>query len=124
MLFVVWLMFVLFVMLDLWLIEVVCSFGVFGWMFVCCVVLLIVWLGIVVGIVLCFLLMLNEFGILFVFGSVWFVMLLVVIYSSVIVDFDLLIVLVGVVVMLMLLLVLYVVYCWVNWCVMGGNDVC
>ena len=70
--------------------------------------------GIAAGTVLCFLLTLNEFGILLVLGSARLVTLPVAIYSSATVDLDLPTASAGAVVMLALSLALYAVYRRVN----------
>jgi len=74
------------------------------------VVLPIAWPGIAAGVILCFLMTLNEFGILLVLGSAHLVTLPVAIYSSATVDLDLPTAAAGAVVMLCMSLALYAVY--------------
>jgi 2-aminoethylphosphonate transport system permease protein len=78
------------------------------------VVLPLAWPGIAAGTILCFLLTLNEFGILLVLGSAHLVTLPVAIYSSATVDLDLPMAAAGAVVMLAMSLSLYALYRRVN----------
>ncbi|WP_179405337.1 2-aminoethylphosphonate ABC transporter permease subunit [Burkholderia guangdongensis] len=109
-----------FAMLDLRLIEAARSLGATGWMLARRVVLPIAWPGIAAGTVLCFLLTLNEFGILLVLGSAKLVTLPVAIYSSATVDLDLPTASAGAVGMLVLSLALYTIYRRMNRRAMGG----
>lgn len=107
-------------MLDLRLIEAARSLGASGWMLARRVVLPAAWPGIAASAILCFLLTLNEFGILIVLGSARLVTLPVAIYSSATVDLDLPAASAGAVVMLALSLGLYVLYRRVNRLATGG----
>ncbi|WP_431824214.1 2-aminoethylphosphonate ABC transporter permease subunit [Burkholderia sp. F1] len=110
-----------FATLDLRLIEAARSLGASGWMLARRVVLPIAWPGIAAGTVLCFLLTLNEFGILLVLGSARLVTLPVAIYSSATVDLDLPTASAGAVAMLALSLALYAIYRRVNRRATGGT---
>ncbi len=109
-----------FATLDLRLVEAARSLGATGWMLARRVVLPIAWPGIAAGTVLCFLLTLNEFGILLVLGSARLVTLPVAIYSSATVDLDLPTASAGAVVMLALSLALYAIYRRVSRRATGG----
>jgi len=99
-----------FATLDLRLLEAARSLGA-GWMMVARrVVLPIAWPGIAAGTLLCFLLTLNEFGILLVLGNAHLVTLPVAIYASATVDLDLPTAAAGAVVMLVMSLSLYALY--------------
>ncbi|ACR30850.1 2-aminoethylphosphonate ABC transporter permease subunit [Burkholderia glumae] len=111
-----------FATLDLRLVEAARSLGANGWMLASRVILPIAWPGIAAGTILCFLLTLNEFGILLVLGSARLVTLPVAIYTSASVDLDLPAAAAGAVVMLAMSLSLYVLYRWINRRAMGGRD--
>jgi len=96
--------------LDLHLIEAARSLGARHLMVAFRVILPLAWPGIAAGTLLCFLLTLNEFGILLVLGSAQLITLPVAIYSSATVDLDLPSAAAGAVVMLALSLVLYALY--------------
>ena len=78
-----------FATLDMRLIEAASSLGANGWMVAFKVILPLAWPGIAAGTILCFLLTLNEFGILLVLGSAHLITLPIAIYSSATVDLDL-----------------------------------
>jgi 2-aminoethylphosphonate transport system permease protein len=78
-----------FSLLDRRLIEAASSLGAEPAMVARRIVLPLAWPGIAAGSILCFLLTLNEFGILLVLGSAQFVTLPVAIYSAATVDLDL-----------------------------------
>ncbi|WP_118182643.1 2-aminoethylphosphonate ABC transporter permease subunit [Paraburkholderia phosphatilytica] len=103
-----------FALLDMRLIEAARSLGANGWMVAFRVILPLAWPGIAAGTLLCFLLTLNEFGILLVLGSAHLVTLPVAIYSSATVDLDLPTAAAGAVVMLAMSLSLYALYRRVN----------
>ncbi|HEV3422862.1 MAG TPA: 2-aminoethylphosphonate ABC transporter permease subunit [Paraburkholderia sp.] len=103
-----------FATLDMRLIEAARSLGASGWMVAFKVILPLAWPGIAAGTILCFLLTLNEFGILLVLGSAHLITLPVAIYSSATVDLDLPTAAAGAVVMLMMSLSLYALYREVN----------
>ncbi|CAB3744237.1 2-aminoethylphosphonate ABC transporter permease subunit [Paraburkholderia rhynchosiae] len=103
-----------FAMLDMRLIEAARSLGASGWMVAFKVILPLAWAGIAAGTILCFLLTLNEFGILLVLGSAHLITLPVAIYSSATVDLDLPTAAAGAVVMLIMSLSLYALYRQVN----------
>ena len=103
-----------FAMLDMRLIEAARSLGANGWMVAFRVILPLAWPGIAAGTILCFLLTLNEFGILLVLGSAHLITLPVAIYSSATVDLDLPTAAAGAVVMLAMSLSLYALYRQVN----------
>ncbi|WP_414441051.1 2-aminoethylphosphonate ABC transporter permease subunit [Burkholderia sp. 22PA0106] len=110
-----------FATLDLRLVEAARSLGASGWMLARRVILPIAWPGIAAGTILCFLLTLNEFGILLVLGSARLVTLPVAIYTSASVDLDLPTAAAGAVVMLAMSLSLYVLYRRINRRAMGGG---
>ncbi|PLZ02982.1 2-aminoethylphosphonate ABC transporter permease subunit [Burkholderia sp. WAC0059] len=99
-----------FALLDMRLVEAARSLGANGWMVAMRVILPLAWPGIAAGTLLCFLLTLNEFGILLVLGSAHMVTLPVAIYSSATVDLDLPTAAAGAVVMLVMSLSLYALY--------------
>ncbi|MFM0265637.1 2-aminoethylphosphonate ABC transporter permease subunit [Paraburkholderia sediminicola] len=103
-----------FATLDMRLIEAARSLGASGWMVAFKVILPLAWPGIAAGTILCFLLTLNEFGILLVLGSAHLITLPVAIYSSATVDLDLPTAAAGAVVMLIMSLSLYALYRQVN----------
>jgi 2-aminoethylphosphonate transport system permease protein len=103
-----------FATLDMRLIEAARSLGANGWMVAFRVILPLAWPGIAAGTILCFLLTLNEFGILLVLGSAHLITLPVAIYSSATVDLDLPTAAAGAVVMLAMSLSLYALYRQVN----------
>jgi 2-aminoethylphosphonate transport system permease protein len=103
-----------FATLDMRLIEAARSLGAGGWMVAFKVILPLAWPGIAAGTILCFLLTLNEFGILLVLGSAHLITLPVAIYSSATVDLDLPTAAAGAVVMLIMSLTLYALYRKVN----------
>jgi 2-aminoethylphosphonate transport system permease protein len=103
-----------FATLDMRLIEAARSLGANGWMVAFKVILPLAWPGIAAGTILCFLLTLNEFGILLVLGSAHLITLPVAIYSSATVDLDLPTAAAGAVVMLIMSLSLYALYRQVN----------
>src|SRR5246500_2547068 len=103
-----------FATLDMRLIEAARSLGASGWMVAFKVILPLAWPGIAAGTILCFLLTLNEFGILLVLGSAHLITLPVAIYSSATVDLDLPTAAAGAVVMLAMSLSLYALYRQVN----------
>ena len=70
-----------FATLDMRLIEAAKSLGANGWMVAFKVILPLAWPGIAAGTILCFLLTLNEFGILLVLGSAHLITLPTAIYS-------------------------------------------
>jgi 2-aminoethylphosphonate transport system permease protein len=78
-----------FSLLDRRLIEAASSLGASPVMVARRIVLPLAWPGIAAGSILCFLLTLNEFGILLVLGSAQFVTLPVAIYSAATIDLDL-----------------------------------
>ncbi|MFC0402048.1 2-aminoethylphosphonate ABC transporter permease subunit [Paraburkholderia rhizosphaerae] len=110
-----------FAMLDMRLIEAARSLGANGWMVAWRVILPLAWPGIAAGTILCFLLTLNEFGILLVLGSAHLITLPVAIYSSATVDLDLPTAAAGAVVMLAMSLSLYALYRQVNRRTAGGR---
>lgn len=103
-----------FATLDMRLIEAARSLGANTWMVAFKVILPLAWPGIAAGTILCFLLTLNEFGILLVLGSAHLITLPVAIYSSATVDLDLPTAAAGAVVMLIMSLSLYALYRQVN----------
>ena len=103
-----------FAALDPRLIEAASSLGASGWMLARRIVLPLVWPGIAAGMVLCFLLTLNEFGIMLVLGSAKLVTLPIAVYSSASIDLDLPAASAGAVVMLALSLALYALYRWMS----------
>ncbi|MBV8046568.1 MAG: 2-aminoethylphosphonate ABC transporter permease subunit [Paludibacterium sp.] len=103
-----------FAMLDLRLVEAAQSLGASRWRVARKVVLPLAWPGIAAGTLLCFLLTLNEFGILLVLGSARLITLPVAIYSAATVDLDLPTAAAGAVVMLAMSLSLYALYRRVN----------
>lgn len=103
-----------FATLDMRLIEAARSLGASTWMVAFKVILPLAWPGIAAGTILCFLLTLNEFGILLVLGSAHLITLPVAIYSSATVDLDLPTAAAGAVVMLFMSLSLYALYRQVN----------
>ncbi|NYH14041.1 2-aminoethylphosphonate ABC transporter permease subunit [Paraburkholderia bryophila] len=103
-----------FATLDMRLIEAARSLGASTWMVALKVILPLAWPGIAAGTILCFLLTLNEFGILLVLGSAHLITLPVAIYSSATVDLDLPTAAAGAVVMLIMSLSLYALYRQVN----------
>ena len=103
-----------FATLDMRLIEAARSLGANGLMVAFKVILPLAWPGIAAGTILCFLLTLNEFGILLVLGSAHLITLPVAIYSSATVDLDLPTAAACAVVMLMMSLSLYALYRQVN----------
>ncbi|MEM5434676.1 2-aminoethylphosphonate ABC transporter permease subunit [Paraburkholderia diazotrophica] len=109
-----------FAMLDMRLIEAARSLGANGWMVAFRVIVPLAWPGIAAGTILCFLLTLNEFGILLVLGSAHLITLPVAIYSSATVDLDLPTAAAGAVVMLAMSLSLYALYRQVNKRKVGG----
>ncbi|CAG4922807.1 2-aminoethylphosphonate ABC transporter permease subunit [Paraburkholderia gardini] len=109
-----------FATLDMRLIEAARSLGAHGWMVAFRVILPLAWPGIAAGTILCFLLTLNEFGILLVLGSAHLITLPVAIYSSATVDLDLPTAAAGAVVMLAMSLSLYALYRQVNRRKAGG----
>ncbi|SPB12872.1 phosphonate ABC transporter permease [Caballeronia novacaledonica] len=100
--------------LDMRLVEAAKSLGADGWMVATKVVLPLAWPGIAAGTILCFLLTLNEFGILLVLGSAHLITLPIAIYSAATVDLDLPTAAAGSVVMLLMSLSLYALYRRVN----------
>ncbi|WP_133647164.1 2-aminoethylphosphonate ABC transporter permease subunit [Paraburkholderia flava] len=109
-----------FATLDMRLVEAARSLGAHGWMVAFRVILPLAWPGIAAGTILCFLLTLNEFGILLVLGSAHLITLPVAIYSSATVDLDLPTAAAGAVVMLAMSLSLYALYRAVNKRKAGG----
>ena len=103
-----------FATLDMRLIEAARSLGANGLMVAFKVIVPLAWPGIAAGTILCFLLTLNEFGILLVLGSAHLITLPVAIYSSATVDLDLPTAAAGAVVMLVMSLSLYALYRQVN----------
>jgi 2-aminoethylphosphonate transport system permease protein len=99
-----------FAQIDMRLLEAARSLGANGFMVAWRVVAPLAWPGIAAGTILCFLLTLNEFGILLVLGSAHLVTLPVAIYSSATVDLDLPVAAAGAVVMLAMSLSLYALY--------------
>ncbi|SAL22250.1 binding-protein-dependent transport systems inner membrane component [Caballeronia sordidicola] len=110
-----------FATLDMRLIEAAKSLGASGSMVAFRVILPLAWPGIAAGTILCFLLTLNEFGILLVLGSAHLITLPMAIYSSATVDLDLPTAAAGAVVMLAMSLSLYALYRRVNRRT-GGRD--
>ncbi|HXZ08963.1 MAG TPA: 2-aminoethylphosphonate ABC transporter permease subunit, partial [Paraburkholderia sp.] len=110
-----------FATLDMRLIEAARSLGAHGWMVAFRVILPLAWPGIAAGTILCFLLTLNEFGILLVLGSAHLITLPVAIYSAATVDLDLPTAAAGAVVMLAMSLSLYALYRQVNRRTAGGG---
>ena len=110
-----------FATLDMRLIEAAKSLGANGLMVAFRVILPLAWPGIAAGTILCFLLTLNEFGILLVLGSAHLITLPTAIYSSATVDLDLPTAAAGAVVMLAMSLSLYALYRRVNRRT-GGRD--
>jgi len=110
-----------FATLDMRLIEAAKSLGANGWMVAFKVILPLAWPGIAAGTILCFLLTLNEFGILLVLGSAHLITLPMAIYSSATVDLDLPTAAAGAVVMLAMSLSLYALYRRVNRRTRGRN---
>jgi 2-aminoethylphosphonate transport system permease protein len=100
--------------LDMRLVEAAKSLGANGWRVAFKVVLPLAWPGIAAGTILCFLLTLNEFGILLVLGSAHLITLPIAIYSAATVDLDLATAAAGSVVMLAMSLSLYALYRRVN----------
>jgi 2-aminoethylphosphonate transport system permease protein len=100
--------------LDMRLVEAARSLGADGWMVALRVILPLAWPGIAAGTILCFLLTLNEFGILLVLGSAHLITLPIAIYSAATVDLDLPTAAAGSVVMLLMSLSLYALYRRVN----------
>ncbi|KMZ12484.1 2-aminoethylphosphonate ABC transporter permease protein I [Candidatus Burkholderia humilis] len=103
--------------LDMRLVEAAKSLGADGWMVATKVILPLAWPGIAAGTILCFLLTLNEFGILLVLGSAHLINLItlpIAIYSAATVDLDLPMATAGSVVMLLMSLSLYALYRRVN----------
>lgn len=96
--------------IDMRLVEAARSLGANGFMVALRVVAPLAWPGIAAGTILCFLLTLNEFGILLVLGSAHLVTLPVAIYSAATVDLDLPTAAAGAVVMLAMSLSLYALY--------------
>ncbi|KND54499.1 2-aminoethylphosphonate ABC transporter permease protein I [Candidatus Paraburkholderia kirkii] len=98
--------------LDMRLFEAAKSLGADGWMVATRVVLPLAWPGIAAGTILCFLLTLNEFGILLVLGRAHLITLPIAIYSAATVDLDLDLptAAAGSVVMLLMSLSLYALY--------------
>jgi 2-aminoethylphosphonate transport system permease protein len=107
--------------LDMRLVEAAKSLGANGWRVAFKVVLPLAWPGIAAGTILCFLLTLNEFGILLVLGSAHLITLPIAIYSAATVDLDLATAAAGSVVMLAMSLSLYALYRRVNRRT-GGRD--
>ena len=103
-----------FATLDMRLIEAAKSLGANGSTVAFKVILPLAWPGIAAGTILCFLLTLNEFGILLVLGSAHLITLPMAIYSSATVDLDLPTAAAGAVVMLAMSLSLYALYRRVN----------
>lgn len=103
-----------FATLDTRLIEAASSLGANGRMVAFKVILPLAWPGIAAGTILCFLLTLNEFGILLVLGSAHLITLPTAIYSSATVDLDLSAAAAGAVVMLAMSLSLYALYRRIN----------
>jgi len=99
-----------FATLDQRLLEAAASLGASGWLLARRVVLPLVWPGIAAGMVLCFLLTLNEFGIMLVLGSAKLITLPIAVYSSASIDLNLPAASAGAVVMLAMSLVLYALY--------------
>jgi 2-aminoethylphosphonate transport system permease protein len=110
-----------FAMLDMRLIEAARSLGANSVMVAWRVIVPLAWPGIAAGTILCFLLTLNEFGILLVLGSAHLITLPVAIYSSATVDLDLPTAAAGAVVMLAMSLSLYALYRQVNRRTAGGR---
>ena len=110
-----------FATLDMRLIEAAKSLGANGWMVAFKVILPLAWPGIAAGTILCFLLTLNEFGILLVLGSAHLITLPTAIYSAATVDLDLPTAAAGAVVMLAMSLSLYALYRRINRRT-GGRD--
>ena len=103
-----------FALIDMRLVEAARSLGASSLMVASRVILPLAWPGIAAGTILCFLLTMNEFGILLVLGSAHLVTLPVAIYSSATVDLDLPTAAAGAVVMLAMSLSLYALYRYVN----------
>jgi len=110
-----------FATLDMRLIEAARSLGANSAMVAFKVIMPLAWPGIAAGTILCFLLTLNEFGILLVLGSAHLITLPVAIYSSATVDLDLPTAAAGAMVMLMMSLSLYALYRRVNRRNVGGR---
>jgi 2-aminoethylphosphonate transport system permease protein len=110
-----------FATLDMRLIEAAKRLGANGWMVAFKVILPLAWPGIAAGTILCFLLTLNEFGILLVLGSAHLITLPTAIYSAATVDLDLPTAAAGAVVMLAMSLSLYALYRRINRRT-GGRD--
>jgi 2-aminoethylphosphonate transport system permease protein len=110
-----------FATLDMRLVEAARSLGANGLMVAWRVIVPLAWPGIAAGTILCFLLTLNEFGILLVLGSAHLITLPVAIYSSATVDLDLPTAAAGAVVMLAMSLSLYALYRQVNRRTAGGR---
>jgi 2-aminoethylphosphonate transport system permease protein len=107
--------------LDLRLIEAARSLGAHPLRVAYTVVLPLAWPGIAAGTLLCFLLTLNEFGILLMLGSAQLITLPVAIYSEATVDLDLPAAAAEAVLMLALSLLLYALYRRVQRCQPGGG---
>jgi len=103
-----------FALLDMRIIEAARSLGANSAMVALRVVLPLAWPGIAAGTILCFLLTLNEFGILLVLGSARLVTLPVAIFSAATIDLDLNAASAGAVLMLAMSLSLYLLYRHVN----------
>lgn len=110
-----------FATLDMRLVEAAKSLGADSSMVAFKVILPLAWPGIAAGTILCFLLTLNEFGILLVLGSAHLVTLPTAIYSAATVDLDLPTASAGAVAMLAMSLSLYALYRRVN-VRAGGRD--
>lgn len=103
-----------FSLIDVRLVEAARSLGAGRLMVACRVILPLAWPGIAAGTILCFLMTLNEFGILLVLGSAHLVTLPVAIYSAATVDLDMPTAAAGAVVMLTMSLALFGLYRRVN----------
>lgn len=103
-----------FSLIDMRLVEAARSLGASGIMVAWRVVLPLAWPGIAAGTLLCFLMTLNEFGILLVLGSAHLSTLPVAIYSAATVDLDMPTAAAGAVVMLTMSLALFALYRRVN----------
>ncbi len=110
-----------FATLDMRLVEAAKSLGADSSMVAFKVILPLAWPGIAAGTILCFLLTLNEFGILLVLGSAHLITLPTAIYSAATVDLDLPTASAGAVAMLAMSLSLYALYRRVN-VRAGGRD--
>ncbi|KIG03000.1 2-aminoethylphosphonate ABC transporter permease subunit [Caballeronia concitans] len=110
-----------FATLDMRLVEAAKSLGADSSMVAFKVILPLAWPGIAAGTILCFLLTLNEFGILLVLGSAHLITLPTAIYSAATVDLDLPAASAGAVAMLAMSLSLYALYRRVN-VRAGGRD--